>query len=74
MVPGHEIIGRVAIVGTKVTRFKVGDAVGVGCGLLPALRALPARAGAILRRRLDLHLQCQGSPRCQLRANGLGAG
>lgn len=31
MVPGHEIIGRVTSVGTKVTRFKVGDAVGVGC-------------------------------------------
>jgi uncharacterized zinc-type alcohol dehydrogenase-like protein len=31
MVPGHEIIGRVTSVGAKVTRFKVGDAVGVGC-------------------------------------------
>ncbi|ODT14537.1 MAG: hydroxyacid dehydrogenase [Kaistia sp. SCN 65-12] len=31
MVPGHEIIGRVASVGTAVTRFKPGDAVGVGC-------------------------------------------
>ena len=31
MVPGHEIIGRVANVGPKVTRFKAGDTVGVGC-------------------------------------------
>jgi uncharacterized zinc-type alcohol dehydrogenase-like protein len=31
MVPGHEIIGRVVEVGASVTRFKAGDAVGVGC-------------------------------------------
>jgi uncharacterized zinc-type alcohol dehydrogenase-like protein len=31
MVPGHEIIGNVTSVGSKVTRFKVGDSVGVGC-------------------------------------------
>ncbi len=31
MVPGHEIIGRVLEVGAAVTRFKAGDAVGVGC-------------------------------------------
>ena len=31
MVPGHEIIGRVASVGANVTRFKAGDTVGVGC-------------------------------------------
>ena len=31
MVPGHEIIGRVASVGPDVTRFKPGDHVGVGC-------------------------------------------
>ena len=31
MVPGHEIIGRVARVGTRVTAFKVGDRAGVGC-------------------------------------------
>ncbi|MDO4592581.1 MAG: NAD(P)-dependent alcohol dehydrogenase [Comamonadaceae bacterium] len=30
-VPGHEIVGRVVAVGSAVTRFKVGDAVGVGC-------------------------------------------
>ena len=31
IVPGHEIIGRVRAVGAAVTRFKAGDAVGVGC-------------------------------------------
>jgi uncharacterized zinc-type alcohol dehydrogenase-like protein len=31
VVPGHEIIGRVTAVGAKVTRFKTGDQVGVGC-------------------------------------------
>jgi uncharacterized zinc-type alcohol dehydrogenase-like protein len=31
MVPGHEIIGKVARVGSGVTRFKPGDQVGVGC-------------------------------------------
>jgi uncharacterized zinc-type alcohol dehydrogenase-like protein len=31
VVPGHEIIGRVSAVGAEVTRFAVGDRVGVGC-------------------------------------------
>ncbi|WP_321844891.1 NAD(P)-dependent alcohol dehydrogenase [Paraburkholderia bannensis] len=31
VVPGHEIVGRVAEVGPGVTRYKVGDLVGVGC-------------------------------------------
>jgi len=31
MVPGHEIVGRVASVGTDVTKFKAGDLAGVGC-------------------------------------------
>ena len=31
MVPGHEIAGVVSRTGSKVTKFKVGDAVGVGC-------------------------------------------
>ena len=30
-VPGHEIVGVVTAVGSKVSRFKVGDRVGVGC-------------------------------------------
>jgi uncharacterized zinc-type alcohol dehydrogenase-like protein len=31
MVPGHEVVGRVARVGSKVTSFKVNDLAGVGC-------------------------------------------
>lgn len=30
-VPGHEIVGKVQAVGSKVSKFKVGDVVGVGC-------------------------------------------
>jgi uncharacterized zinc-type alcohol dehydrogenase-like protein len=30
-VPGHEIVGHVSAVGSKVTGFKVGETVGVGC-------------------------------------------
>ena len=30
-VPGHEIVGRVTAVGNLVSKFKVGDLVGVGC-------------------------------------------
>jgi uncharacterized zinc-type alcohol dehydrogenase-like protein len=31
IVPGHEIVGRVARVGSQVKRFKVGELAGVGC-------------------------------------------
>jgi cinnamyl-alcohol dehydrogenase len=31
LVPGHEIVGEVTEVGSKVHKFKVGDTVGVGC-------------------------------------------
>lgn len=31
MVPGHEIVGKVKQVGSKVTKFQPGDHVGVGC-------------------------------------------
>ncbi|WP_454915974.1 NAD(P)-dependent alcohol dehydrogenase [Xanthobacter sediminis] len=31
LVPGHEIIGRVTAIGPQVTKYKVGDTVGVGC-------------------------------------------
>lgn len=41
MVPGHEIAGRVIQVGRRVTKFKVGDAAGVGC-LVNACGTCPA--------------------------------
>lgn len=31
VVPGHEIVGKVTEVGSKVSKYKVGDIVGVGC-------------------------------------------
>ncbi len=31
LVPGHEIVGEVTRIGAEVTKFKVGDRVGVGC-------------------------------------------
>lgn len=31
IVPGHEIVGRVAAVGREVTKFRIGDIAGVGC-------------------------------------------
>ena len=31
LIPGHEIVGKVIEVGTEVTKFKVGQHVGVGC-------------------------------------------
>ncbi len=44
-VPGHEIVGRVTEVGAGVTKFKVGDTVGVGC-LVNSCRTCPeCRAG-----------------------------
>lgn len=30
-IPGHEVVGRVAETGSAVTKFKIGDVVGVGC-------------------------------------------
>jgi uncharacterized zinc-type alcohol dehydrogenase-like protein len=40
MVPGHEIVGTVKAVGSKVKRFKVGDRAGVGC-FVDSCRACP---------------------------------
>lgn len=40
-VPGHEIVGRVAKIGSAVTKFKVGDLAAVGC-LVDSDRTCPA--------------------------------
>ncbi|MGV8941034.1 MAG: NAD(P)-dependent alcohol dehydrogenase [Lysobacter sp.] len=45
MVPGHEIVGRVAQVGAGVQRFKIGDAVGVGCFVDSCRHCEQCRAG-----------------------------
>ncbi|WP_199337533.1 MULTISPECIES: alcohol dehydrogenase catalytic domain-containing protein [unclassified Nostoc] len=45
VVPGHEIVGRVVKVGDQVSKFKVGDAAGVGC-MVDSCRTCPnCRAG-----------------------------
>ncbi|MEA5449384.1 NAD(P)-dependent alcohol dehydrogenase [Leptolyngbya sp. CCNP1308] len=45
VVPGHEIIGRVIGVGAEVTRFKLGDRVGVGCMVDSCQRCAPCGQG-----------------------------
>ena len=45
MVPGHEIVGHVAQVGEGVSKFRVGDAVGVGCFVDSCRQCAPCRAG-----------------------------
>jgi uncharacterized zinc-type alcohol dehydrogenase-like protein len=45
MVPGHEIAGVVTGVGRAVTRYKVGDSVGVGCFVDSCRKCAPCRAG-----------------------------
>ena len=45
MVPGHEIIGRVAAVGSAVSRFKPGDLVGVGVIIDSCRQCASCRAG-----------------------------
>jgi len=45
MVPGHEIVGRVARVGAHVTRIKVGDVAGIGCMVDSCGACAPCREG-----------------------------
>eukprot|EP00796_Vickermania_ingenoplastis_P006526 gene6525-4702_t len=45
MVPGHEIVGHVTAVGPKVTKFKVGDPVGVGCMVDSCLKCKHCQRG-----------------------------
>lgn len=45
VVPGHEIVGRVRAVGAGVSRFAVGDLVGVGCMVDSCQRCAPCADG-----------------------------
>lgn len=45
LVPGHEIAGVVTAVGENVSRFRVGDRVGVGCMVDSCRRCGPCKAG-----------------------------
>lgn len=44
-VPGHEIVGQVLEVGSTVTKFKVGDIVGVGCMIDSCGQCKPCQQG-----------------------------
>lgn len=46
MVPGHEIVGRVAAVGSNVTKFVIGDIAGIGC-FVDSCRECPACASGV---------------------------
>jgi uncharacterized zinc-type alcohol dehydrogenase-like protein len=45
VVPGHEIVGRVTRVGKEVTKFRVGDLVGVGCMVDSCMRCSACQEG-----------------------------
>ncbi|HYJ91382.1 MAG TPA: NAD(P)-dependent alcohol dehydrogenase [Pyrinomonadaceae bacterium] len=45
MVPGHEIVGRVSQVGSKVAKFKVGDFAGIGCFIDSCRECAPCKSG-----------------------------
>ncbi len=45
MVPGHEIVGQVAQVGSEVQRWQVGDTVGVGCFVDSCRQCAACRSG-----------------------------
>lgn len=45
MVPGHEIAGLVTAIGSKVTKFKPGDKVGVGCFVDSCRRCAQCKRG-----------------------------
>lgn len=45
MVPGHEIIGKVSQVGSRVKGFSIGDYVGVGCMVDSCQRCAPCTRG-----------------------------
>jgi uncharacterized zinc-type alcohol dehydrogenase-like protein len=44
-VPGHEIVGRVSAVGQAVTKWQVGDLVGVGCMVDSCRQCAPCQQG-----------------------------
>ena len=44
-VPGHEIIGKVVATGSTVTKYKVGDMVGVGCMIDSCQACVPCQHG-----------------------------
>ncbi|WP_392565463.1 NAD(P)-dependent alcohol dehydrogenase [Utexia brackfieldae] len=45
IVPGHEIVGRVTATGSQVSKFKIGDLVGIGCMVDSCRTCAPCEAG-----------------------------
>lgn len=45
MVPGHEIVGVVSEIGSSVTKFKVGDRIGVGVFIDSCRKCAPCKSG-----------------------------
>lgn len=64
LVPGHEIAGIVTEVGSKVTKFKAGDRIGVGCFVDSCGECVQCEAG-------DEQF-CQGEPSTIWTYNGVG--
>src|SRR5713101_8072553 len=54
MVPGHEIVGRVTRVGSKVKRFKIGELAAVGCFVDSCRVCASCKAG--LEQYCEVHL------------------
>jgi uncharacterized zinc-type alcohol dehydrogenase-like protein len=70
-VPGHEIVGRVSAVGPDVSKFKVGDIVGVGCMVDSCQHCQPCAEG--LEQYCDNGMTgTYNSPEQVSRANTLG--
>ncbi|MBE0565803.1 MAG: NAD(P)-dependent alcohol dehydrogenase [Krumholzibacteria bacterium] len=61
VVPGHEILGRVTRVGSKVSRFKAGDTAAVGC-LVDSCRTCSSCAGGLEQFCLEGSVFTYGGP------------
>jgi len=76
MVPGHELAGVVSAVGSKVTGFKVGDQIGIGCFVDSCLKCKNCLAGKdnyCMEGVLTYHCKVEGKLAKRGRA-GLGPG
>ncbi len=60
LAPGHEIVGRVTEVGSDVTKFAVGDVVGVGC-MVDSCRRCPACTDGLENYCLDGNIGTYGA-------------
>ena len=61
VMPGHEIVGKVTAIGSDVTKYKVGDVVGVGC-MVDSCRECSACKEDLEQYCLEGFTQTYGSP------------